>query len=328
MKDLRHILSSATRERGHPWALATLVRTTGSTYRKPGARLLVAPDGSTTGVLSGGCLEKQIGKTGQGVLASGQHEFLEIDTRKIYGCAGKLGIFIEKIPAAGTGGNFLTEMAAKLAARVPFRTRTVFSGNGNSEILPDKALVVETEDSFVQNVPLPIRLLLFGNGPEIPPIRLFAAGLGWDVCHHTHPDELPDHFTPDNQTAAIVMTHNFGRDLASLDRLLPIELPYLGLLGPKRRHAELISRFQEYRELDPAWLANLHSPAGLDIGSESPEEIALSIVSEAAAVLAKRGGGFLKEGRNPSAQQPQHTGQAHRSQFSSGGMLPPLHGVQ
>ncbi len=128
---------------------------------------------------------------------------------------------------------------------------------------------------------------------EIAPIRLFAAGLGWLVRSHTHPDELPENFQPDDQTAAIVMTHNFGRDLASLDRLLPMELPYLGLLGPKRRHAELLARFQEHRELDPAWLANLHAPAGLDIGSESPEEIALSIVSEAAAVLANRQGGHL-----------------------------------
>ncbi len=319
MKSLRQILSSATRENDHPWALATLVRTTGSTYRKPGARLLVAPDGTTTGVLSGGCLEKQIGEIGQGVLASGRHEFLEIDTRKIYGCAGKLGIFIEKIPAAGTTGNFLTEIAARFESRQLCRTRTVFSENGGSEILPDKALVVEAEDVFIQTVPLPTRLLLFGGGPEIPPIRLFAAGLGWTVDNYAHPDELPEDFLPDNQTAAIVMTHNFGRDLASLSRLLPLGLPYIGLLGPKRRHAELIARFQEYRELDPAWLENLHAPAGLDIGSESPEEIALSIVSEAAAVLAKRAGGFLKEGLHSAAQQPKHATQANRPPFLSGG---------
>ncbi len=293
MKALRQILASAVRETDHPWALATLVRTTGSTYRKPGARLLVAPDGTTTGVLSGGCLEEEIGRIGERVLASGRHEFVEFDTRKLYGCAGKLGIYIEKISAAGETGNFLTRMASKIEARQLCRTRTVFAENGCSEILPDKALVVESTDSFVQTVPLPTRLLLFGNGPEISPIRIFAAGLGWCVDIHSHPNELPENFVPDNQTAAIVMTHNFGRDLASLDRLLPMELPYLGLLGPKRRHAELIARFQEYRELDPTWLDNLHAPAGLDIGSESPEEIALSIVSEAAAVLANRQGGHL-----------------------------------
>ena len=90
------------------------------------------------------------------------------------------------------------------------------------------------------------------------------------------------------------MTHNFGRDIAALDRLLPLGLPYLGLLGPKRRHAELVARLQEIRSLEPAWLEGLFAPAGLDIGSEAPEEIALSIVSEAAAVLADRRGGFLR----------------------------------
>lgn len=290
MKSLRQILSRATCGTSSPWALATLVRTTGSTYRKPGARMLIAPDGTTTGVLSGGCLEEEIARIGLEVLASSQHVFTEFDTRKLYGCAGKLGIYVEKIPP---GINFLTEVAAKLKSRQLCRTRTIFSENGRSEILPDKALVIESPDTFVQTVPLPTRLLLFGNGPEIPPIRLFSAGLGWIVNHHTHPDELPASFLPDSQTAAIIMTHNFGRDLASLDRLLPMELPYIGLLGPKRRHAELISRFQEYRELDPSWLANLHAPAGLDIGSESPGEIALSIISEAAAVLANRQGGHL-----------------------------------
>jgi xanthine/CO dehydrogenase XdhC/CoxF family maturation factor len=91
------------------------------------------------------------------------------------------------------------------------------------------------------------------------------------------------------------MTHNFGRDLAALDRLLPLRLAYLGLLGPRKRHGELLAQLQEYREVDPSWMANLYAPAGLDIGSEAPEEIALSIVSEVAAVLFKRRGGFLRD---------------------------------
>ncbi len=91
------------------------------------------------------------------------------------------------------------------------------------------------------------------------------------------------------------MTHNFGRDLAVLDRLLPLRLPYLGLLGPRKRHGELLAHYAGLRDLDPAWLAPLHAPAGLDIGSEAPEEIALSIISEIAAVLAGRTAGFLRD---------------------------------
>jgi xanthine/CO dehydrogenase XdhC/CoxF family maturation factor len=73
------------------------------------------------------------------------------------------------------------------------------------------------------------------------------------------------------------------------------------LLGPKKRHAELLGRLSEYRPLDfDAGMKNLYAPAGLDIGSEAPEEIALAIVSEVAAVLSNRVGGFLRERRSDS----------------------------
>ncbi|PYK88061.1 MAG: hypothetical protein DME40_13140 [Verrucomicrobia bacterium] len=92
------------------------------------------------------------------------------------------------------------------------------------------------------------------------------------------------------------MTHNFGRDFLALDRLLPLQLRYVGLLGPRKRHAELLARLSEYRPLDfEAGVRNLYAPVGLDIGSEAPEEIGLSIVSEVAAVLSNRCGGFLRE---------------------------------
>ncbi len=308
MKSLERILTAACRERDHPWALATLVRTVGSTYRRPGARLLISPDGTTTGVLSGGCLEEEIARIGLEVMAEKSPKLVPFDTQRLYGCDGKLAIFIERIEPAGDTGNFLTAVAARIKRREICRVRIDGCGQkaratvarascpepSHSELLPDHALVIEREDCFVETLPLPVRLLIFGDGPEIAPIRLFAAGLGWCVSAYRHPSELPADFVTDSQSAAVVMTHNFGRDFAALDRLLPLELPYLGLLGPKRRHLDLIARLQEIRELEPAWLDNLFSPAGLDIGSEAPEEIALAIVSEAAAVLADRRGGFLR----------------------------------
>ena len=90
------------------------------------------------------------------------------------------------------------------------------------------------------------------------------------------------------------MRHNFGRDFLALDRLLPLQLRYVGLLGPRKRHAELLTRLSEYRPLDFE-SKSLFAPAGLDIGSEAPEEIALAIVSEVAAVLSDRRAGFLRE---------------------------------
>jgi xanthine/CO dehydrogenase XdhC/CoxF family maturation factor len=296
MKSLTHILQRAMTDRLQPWALATLVRTSGSTYRKPGARLLVDPRGDTLGVLSGGCLEEEIGRRGKGVIQSGVPEVITFDTRRIYGCNGYLEILIERVPAAERIGNFLTRLGEKLFRREKCRVRTDFEGEvRGSDLLPYDALVIEQSGILIHSISPPIRLLVFGGGPEIEPIRAFAYDLGWIVEQLLHPSQLSDDFVFDDQTAALVMTHNFGRDLATLDRLIPARLPYIGLLGPRKRHAELLSQFQNYRELPPAWVGNLYAPAGLDIGSEAPEEIALSIVSEVATVLAKRRGGFLRD---------------------------------
>lgn len=293
MKDLRNILEVGS-QAFSDHALATLVRTEGSSYRQPGARLLVSPDGKTTGYLSGGCLEEEIGRLGTQVIESGTPWLGSFDTRKLFGCNGRLEIYIERIPAAGTDGNFLTELANRVRSRQLTRISVPFQDQRPSEIVPDHALVVESDGVFHQTLSLPPRLILFGSGPEIAPMRWFATGLGWDTCDYSHPDELPEDFIADSATAAVIMTHKFGRDLAALDRLLPLGLSYVGLLGPKKRQREILAGIQDLKELNPDWLGPLHSPAGLDIGSESPEEIALSIVTEISAVLAQRPAGFLR----------------------------------
>ncbi|PYK58977.1 MAG: hypothetical protein DME43_09980 [Verrucomicrobia bacterium] len=297
MKALEQIIERVAANRAQPFALATLVQTEGSTYRKPGARLLVEANGATLGVLSGGCLEEEIGRYGRRVINDGSAVLLSFDTRRLYGCDGRLKILVEPLPAAGQKGNLMTEVGRLLAQRDICRIRTCFEGGPlGSELLPPDILLAERPGIFINTLPLPVRLLLFGTGPEIEPLTQLAGNLGWLVEHFGHPSELGEHFRPDAQTAALVMNHNFGRDLLALDRLLPFRLRYVGLLGPKRRHTELLARLSEYRPLDfNAGAKNLFAPAGLDIGSEAPEEIGLSITSEIAAVLSDRAGGFLRE---------------------------------
>jgi xanthine dehydrogenase accessory factor len=295
MKALQQIIKRVAENPSHPWALATLVQTEGSTYRKPGARLLVERNGKTLGVVSGGCLEEEIARHGQKVIDDVSPVLLSFDTKLLYGCDGQLKILVEPLPAAGPNGNLITAIGRALKSREVCRVRTCFAGGAlGSTLLTVDALVAERSGVLVQIVPLPVRLLLFGTGPEIEPITQLAENLGWIVERFGHPAELADDFRPDAQTAALVMTHNFGRDLLALDRVLPLPLRYVGLLGPKKRHAELLARLSEYRPLDFA-SGNLFAPAGLDIGSEAPEEIALAIVSEVAAVLSNRVGGFLRE---------------------------------
>jgi xanthine dehydrogenase accessory factor len=297
MKALHQLIERVAANPAQPFALATLVQTEGSTYRKPGARLLVEANGKTLGVLSGGCLEEEIGRYGRRVIGDGSAVLLSFDTRRLYGCDGRLKVLVERLPAAGQKGNLMIEVGRLLAQRDVCRIRTCFEGGPlGSELLPANILLTERPGVFVETVPLPVRLLLFGTGPEIGPITQLAGSLGWMVEHFGHPAELGEHFRPDAQTAALIMNHNFGRDLLALDRLLAFRLRYVGLLGPRRRQGELLARLSEYRPLDfNADTRNLFAPAGLDVGSEAPEEIALSITSEIAAVLSDRRGGFLRE---------------------------------
>jgi xanthine dehydrogenase accessory factor len=299
MKALQQIIKRVAENPWQPYALATLVQTEGSTYRKPGARLLVERNGQTLGVLSGGCLEEEIGIYGKDVIATMSPVLLSFDTRRLYGCDGRLKILIEPLPAAEHDGNLITEIGRRLSNRLLCRIRTCFEGDAlGSEVLPADILLPERHGVFIETVQLPIRLLLFGRGPEIKPLSQFAGNLGWVIEHFTHPSELSEDFRPDGQTAALVMNHNFGRDLLALNRLLALQFRYVGLLGPKKRSAELLERLNEHRPLDlHAGVKNLFAPAGLDIGSEAPEEIALAIVSEVAAVLSNRMGGFLRKRR-------------------------------
>jgi xanthine dehydrogenase accessory factor len=297
MKALQQIIQRVADNPAQPWALATLVQTQGSTYRKAGARLLVDPDGGTLGVLSGGCLEEEIGRQGRNVLRNGSPLLLSFDTRQLYGCDGRLTILVEPLPAAGENGNLITNIGRSFRNRETCRVRTCFEGETlGSDLLPADVFLAERRGVFIDTLQLPVRLLLFGVGPEIQPITQLAKALGWTAEHFGHPSELAQDFRGDTRTAAVVMNHNFGRDLLSLHRLLPLQLRYVGLLGPKKRHAEILMHLSEYVPVEfNGALDNLFAPAGLDIGSEAPEEIALSIVAEVEATLAGRAGGFLRE---------------------------------
>src|SRR4029450_4328879 len=110
MKALQQIIGRVAENPSRPWALATLVQTEGSTYRKPGARLLVDSDGGTLGVLRGGCLEEEIARYGQKVIDDASPVLLSFDTKLLYGCDGQLKIFVERLAAAEPNGNLINEV--------------------------------------------------------------------------------------------------------------------------------------------------------------------------------------------------------------------------
>jgi xanthine/CO dehydrogenase XdhC/CoxF family maturation factor len=172
-------------------------------------------------------------------------------------------------------------------------------------------------DAFVEALVPPIRLLVCGAGHDAIPLVRFAAGLGWRVevvddrqafltaerfpeatgfVHLDEPSDVAEATTPDRRTFPVVMTHNFMRDKDYLRAFLGTPVAYIGMLGPNTRLVKLLDELRrEGYEPDPADMRAVHSPAGLDLGSEGPEEIGWAIVGEILAVRNGRGGGFLKD---------------------------------
>src|SRR6476469_5477115 len=109
MREINDLVRLYQLHRGEPLALATLVTARGSSYRRPGARMLICPDGTTAGSLSGGCLEEEVVRRARGVIHNGKPELMNFDTRLRFGCNGSIDIFVERAREdflAGLSANF------------------------------------------------------------------------------------------------------------------------------------------------------------------------------------------------------------------------------
>lgn len=168
---------------------------------------------------------------------------------------------------------------------------------------------------FLEYIKPPMSLALFGAGDDAVPLVTLARELGWDVTVIDHRssyavserfpkadsiivsdlDSVGKNVPIKTFTAAVILTHNFLNDLKLLKTLLPVSLKYLGLLGSRKRAKLLIEELHKHgMKPTDEQLRHFYFPAGLDIGSETPVEIALSIISEINSVLCNRQGGFLR----------------------------------
>ncbi|GGG41200.1 XdhC family protein [Hymenobacter glacieicola] len=165
----------------------------------------------------------------------------------------------------------------------------------------------------------PVRLTVYGAGNDVQPLVRLAAGLGWRVQvvdgrpAQAQPARFPEadavHVLPLAQVAqephdgsfALLMTHNYYYDLAVLRHLLPAATTrYIGLLGPRKKYERLLDDLrQQVPNAAELLQGRIYSPVGLNLGAETPEEIALSIVAEIQAVLTSRPAGFLRDSPHP-----------------------------
>lgn len=162
---------------------------------------------------------------------------------------------------------------------------------------------------FIELLQPVVSLIILGAGNDAIPVVQLAAVLGWHAtlidgrANYAVPERFPqakkiiiakpdralEQITFDERTVVVVMTHNYNYDMAMLRQLLPLQLPYLASLGPKKRLQRMLDELREEgMDVTPEQLKSIYGPAGIDIGSENSEEIALSIIAEIQAVLNKR----------------------------------------
>lgn len=345
-------------------ALATVVAATGSTYRRPGARMLIADDRSA-GAVSAGCLEAEVISVAGRVCRRGSPELLRFDTTEEMdalvgtglGCRGTIEVLIEPLAAdgvrfyRGVGEALLSGREGVLALilkgdspGVEVGKRLLFTSDGvqGGEVSPE--LHARLQGGFAEvaraRFPLtrsydlsegvvriylerltpPDRAIIFGAGFDALPVVQLGGELGFSV---TVVDPRPDYLTPerfpgadrlvlahprevsqriplDHRTYVVILTHDYHSDLEILEHALMSEVPYVGQMGPRSRTEELLCELEEeLGPLPPERLARLHAPVGLDLGAETPEEIALSVWSEVLAVRRARDGGFLRDRPGP-----------------------------
>lgn len=285
MKEIRDLIRFWDARRSQPLALATLVAAQGSSYRRPGARMLISAAGDSAGGVSAGCIEEEVIACSRQVLRSGEPRLLTFDTRLRFGCNGIIQILVEVAPARAM--NHLRECFAQ---RQCCQLETLLQGGTlRTRIAESDAC----SGSFLHTIEPPVRLILIGDSTDTTALRAQAALLGWSVvCCEAPP--IPADLI-DERTAVVIATHNFGRDCAALRDLLPADLRYLGLVGSRRRRDDIL-----FDVLNNGINVNdgLFAPAGLHLGTDTPEEIALSIVAEIQSVF---GGGTAQQLRTRKA---------------------------
>jgi len=376
MSESRQIDTLATRldAEGRPYALATLVKVEGSAYRRPGARVLVAPDGATAGIISGGCLEREIAHHALRVLGAGRAQVVRFDAARgedLFGtgagCGGTVHVLLQRVDPRAPAPHALALLARAAESGRPHALATVFRAGGalagevgrhlltapghpprGNVVLPAlrRALAAagqraldsgRTEpvtlslpgggeaEALVECVLPPVRLAVFGGGPDVAAMVRQGAAVGWRVAvvgtrpadelradfpaarewvPLVHADQVARRVPLTPRTAAVVMTHNYVRDRTLVEALLRSPAPYVGVIGSRPRFRDLLRDLKSAGALDGPWRRRLFGPAGLDLGAETPEEIALSVVAEAHAVLAARPARPLRDPRRARRPVP------------------------
>ncbi|WP_395088886.1 XdhC family protein [Armatimonas sp.] len=319
---------------GESAILATVIRVGGSTYRRPGARMLLTESGWAAGSISGGCLETDVlqkawWRTDSGparVVYDSTQEDEDIEWGFGLGCNGVVEVLLERLDSTNVAHlarleRWQTERTLGVLATTGEGKRLALAQDGafwgEESLLAGAQEALEKRQSFWRDqtfyelVAPPQRLIIFGAGHDVVPlVKVATELLGWQVIVvdsrslTPHPERFPgasvvSSFPLDTlelSDAAVLMTHSFRTDQELLPPLLASPVGYVGLLGPRRRAERLLEAFPPS---DGGRGDGFRAPLGLDIGADNPEEIALALVAEIRAWSAGRSGGPLTHREGP-----------------------------
>lgn len=339
-------------QEGKKTALATVVHLEGSSYRRPGARMLIEDNGNLTGAISGGCLEGDALRKSLHVIAQNRamlvtYDTMDDDDAKFgvgLGCNGIIQVLIEPIDPSDPFNPIailkeVTMQRAQSVILTLFNLRDRMTSQvgtcllhrndhnrmGKTNALPSgitldihtslvnkkstfKEYLTEQDKvtAFIEYVEMPVALMIIGGGNDAHPLVDIANVLGWEphvidgranyatldrfasACSImvAKPEHVLEQIKIDHRTVFVLMTHNYNYDLAMLRALLNVDTPYIGSLGPKKKLDRMLDELKtEGLVPTPDQMHKIYGPTGLDLGAETPEEIALSIIAEIQAVL-------------------------------------------
>jgi xanthine/CO dehydrogenase XdhC/CoxF family maturation factor len=300
--------------------LATIIRTEGSTYRKKGTQMIVAEDLTFEGAISGGCVESEVIRQATSLFSGGPNSTFEYDGRYKLGCNGKLFILLEMIDKVvfdklielsgkfeSNRSSFYLGIYSKAEMNISyFRFGDNILSPGNSyeegdDISEESELRVEPQN----------QIIIIGSEYDAILLAKFSSKCGFKTflvgkdihpanydffIMNIEPEDLTEKISIDRNSAVVVMTHSFSRDLHFLKQLIAKEPGYLGILGPIDRRDKLLSDLIELEGFDILNVPdNIYAPIGLDIGASLPEEISIAILSEIISVFRNGNAQHLKD---------------------------------
>ncbi len=318
--EFKNIVDQARRNQknGLKSVLATVVHLEGSSYRKPGVRMLISEDLKMTGAVSGGCVEAEVRRRAKPVIHDGQARIMTYDGRYRLGCEGTLFILIEPFHVTN---EFYAQFMQAVESRETFHIDSHYQledeaiGSFGSILRYEdgtfypfnKVVKTDCAHSFPHTLKPSLKLLIIGAEHDSVKLCAMASLLGWEVdvvSSLSDPKKLSDFpgarsvisqspelidFHLDNETVVVLMTHSYTRDLKYLLKLAEHQPKYLGILGSRKRRDQLENDLLEYKDdLNEEFLSSIFSPAGLNIGAITPEEIAVSILSEVLTVVRNK----------------------------------------